>query len=83
MTNGLTNRELARIESIIDANKDQIDWCRMQLATNFDAPANRVINFSCAKMGISRLDWEKIVAVQNGWDYEAPPAKLLRRWEAY
>src|SRR5262245_14121315 len=71
MRNGLSPREHARITRLIAENGDVINHARTQLATNFDTPAQRIVGIACGQMNCSRLDWEKIVAVQNGWDYES------------
>jgi hypothetical protein len=56
---------------------------------NFDAPAQRAINAGFSRMGVTRFPggkddlWEMIVAIDNGWDYQRPPAGLINRWAAY
>jgi hypothetical protein len=80
---GLSVKEYARIQELIARNSEHIEWCSQQLAMNFDCPAQRIIGVACGRMGISRLDWEKITAVRNGWEYTAPPANLLARWGSY
>lgn len=80
---GLTAREYARIQKLTEKHADAIRTCSVELATNFNRPAQRIIGYACADMGISRLDWEKITAVQNNWEYEKPSASMLARWASY
>ncbi len=78
-----------RIGKFIADHKAEIEAIRTQLATNFDAPAQRIINAGFAKMRASRFDrsgndlWEMITCFQNGWDYEKPPEHLAQRWARY
>jgi hypothetical protein len=79
----MTSKETARINALIAKHADIIERCSRDLAMNFNTPAQRIINHACTQMGIARIDWEKITAVQNGWEFEPPPAEMLRRWEQY
>lgn len=70
-------------------NQRVIQEIKQQLATNFDAPAQRIINAGFARMGVDRFDrngndlWEMAVCEENGWEYEKPPAELVNRWARY
>ena len=81
--NGLTPKDHARISALIARHAAVIDRCRKDLGTNFEVPAQRIINAACYQMGCSRLDWEKIVAVQADWEFTPIPKHILARWEAY
>jgi hypothetical protein len=60
-----------------------------ELATNFNTPAQRIINAGFARLGIDRFDregndlWEMYTCEKNGWEYEKPPAHLVSRWAGY
>jgi hypothetical protein len=75
-------------QQIITKHAEVIDTIKSQLATNFDVPAQRIINAGFDTMGIDRFDasgdvWEQIVCLQNGWDYERPSNELQERWASY
>jgi hypothetical protein len=55
----------------------------VELAMNFDVPAQRLINYAISRMGIDRVTYEKILAYQGGTEYVPIPARLLARWAAY
>jgi hypothetical protein len=80
---GLGYREVQRIAGLMKQHAEALRECRNGLVTNFDVPAQRTINFMLAKTGMSRIDYEKIQAVENNWPYEKPSEKLLRRWATY
>lgn len=80
---GLSAKEQARIEKLMEKHKDELQALSAELATNYNVPAQRLISFALARMGISRLDYEKIGAVEGNWRYEAPPKALLARWARY
>lgn len=81
--NGLSAKERARISGLISRHEAIIQRAKVALATDFDTPAQRTIGAACHAMGCTRLDWEKIVAVQNGWDFAPVPKHILARWETY
>lgn len=78
---GLSVKETARIQVLIARHSSEIAATGQKLATDFQTSAQLTIGCACRSMGISRLDWEKIGAVQNGWEFEAPSRETLRRWE--
>lgn len=67
----------------------QIAAIRRALVEDFDTPAQRTINAGFAAMGIERFThagddlWDMIDCHANGWEYQRPPAHLVRRWRAY
>ncbi len=77
------------VEVFIGRHKAELDAIGKQLAMNFDAPAQRIINAGFARMGADRFDrdgndlWEMVTCHQNGWEYEKPPARLTQRWAGY
>ena len=77
----LSAKEQARIRAVIAKHKATIEWCSQQLATNFDVSANVTIGIACNRMGISRMEWEKLGAVKNGWGFHRPPKHVIARWE--
>jgi hypothetical protein len=77
----LSAKEQARIRAIIAKHEATIEWCSQQLATNFDVSANVTIGIACYRIGISRMEWEKLCAVKNGWDFHRPPKHVIARWE--
>jgi hypothetical protein len=77
----LSAKEQARIRAIIAEHAATIEWCSQQLATNFDVSANVTVGIACHRMGITRMDWEKVCAVKNGWDSRLPPKHVIARWE--
>ena len=76
----LSATEQARIRAIIAKHDATIQWCAQQLAINFSVPANVTIGIACYRMGISRMDWEKVCAVKNGWDSRCHPRHVIARW---
>ena len=76
----LSAKEQARIRAIIAKHVATIEWCSQQLAT-FNVSANVTIGIACYRMGIGRMEWEKICAVKNGWDFHRPPKHVIARWE--
>ena len=80
---GLPLREVQRITGLMKRHAEALAECRNGLVTNFDVPAQRTINFMLAKTGMSRIDYEKIIAVENNWPYEKPDEELMRRWARY
>jgi hypothetical protein len=80
---GLSEREHQRIVKLMAKHKVALDECSRQLAMNYNAPAQRIITACCNETGISRLDYEKINAVEGNCRYEAPPRRLLDRWARY
>jgi hypothetical protein len=79
---------MKHLEQFIAAHAVEIEALKTQLATNYDVPAQRLINAVFAKMGVDRFDrdgdvWEQVVCFQNGWEYEAPSAELQQRWARY
>ena len=80
---------MGRIGQFVEDHKAEIEAIKTQLATNFDVPAQRIINAGFARMCAHRFDrsgndlWEMIVCYQNGWDYEKPSAELAQRWASY
>ena len=49
-----------RIAQLIREHFALIEKTRTELATNFDAPAGRIIGIACGKMGIQRSEWDAI-----------------------
>jgi len=76
----LSAKEQARIRAIIAEHVATIEWCSQQLATNFDVSASVTIGIASCRMGISRMEWEKLCAVKNGWDFHRPPKHVIARW---
>jgi hypothetical protein len=68
---------------LIADHQETIEWCNRELATNFNVPAQRTINAACSRMGVTRLDWEKMDAIRNNTEYERPPHAMLDRWARY
>ena len=60
-----------------------------KLATDFDHPAQRIINVFFQRIGVTRFTakgddlWEMLVCEENGWKYKRPPRKLIARWMLY
>jgi hypothetical protein len=76
------------LEQFIVAHRAEIDALKTQIATNFDVPAQRLINAAFSRMGVDRFDssgdvWEQIVCLENGWEYEQPSFELMERWAGY
>jgi hypothetical protein len=78
----MTPKETARIQQLLGLHWATIAAASTRLAFDFETPAQRIILQACAEMGISRLDWEKIVCLKNGWEFAPPPPHLLARWQA-
>jgi hypothetical protein len=80
---------MTNVAEFIAKHSAEVEAIRTQLAINFDAPAQRIINAGFARMGAQRFDrsgndlWEMISCHLNGWDYEKPPAHLVNRWASY
>lgn len=76
------------VERVIEQHSAAIFALQRDLGQNFDIPAQRLINVAFERMGIVRFDragndmWERIVAIQNGWEYRKPPRHLVDRWAA-
>jgi hypothetical protein len=65
-----------------------LDRIGNEMAVNFDAPAQRIINAGFARMGVPRFvgkddRWEQVTCFRNGWDYQRPSAELMQRWASY
>ena len=80
---------MLNIQQFAEKNAVEIQSIRTALATNFDAPAQRIINAGFNRMGVDRFDrvgndlWEMLQCHKNGWEYEKPPARLAQRWASY
>lgn len=46
------------MKTITAAQKAIIERANIELATNFDIPADRIIGVACAQLGWRRTDWE-------------------------
>jgi len=77
MTNTKTN---TRIANLLKEKHEQIEACLTELAINFDCPALQIVRVHCAKMNISRMDWERITSRRLGVEFTAPPAHIAARW---
>lgn len=69
--------------------KNELEAIGRELAMNFDAPAQGIINSGFARMGVDRFTrsgddlWEMYTCQKNGWEYTKPPARLRDRWASY
>lgn len=84
----MANTQSKAIEQFIKDHAVEIAAIRTELATNYDAPAQRIINAGFNRMGEDRFHgnddlWEMIVAHQDGEVYDRPPVHLQRRWASY
>ena len=79
----------ANVAAIRAKYVEQIQHIKTKLATEFEIPAQSIINHGFACMGIERFDrqgndlWEMITCAENGWEYERPAAHLVERWARY
>jgi hypothetical protein len=78
----MTPNESARIQQLLELHAAPIAAASVRLAIDFETPAQRIILQVCDQIGISRLDWEKIICLKNGWEFTPPPSHLLARWRA-
>ena len=69
-----------RIARLTEEHKDGLERCGTELAINFDCPANQIIRVHCKRMGITRMDWERIQSLKFGEEFVAPPAHIAARW---
>ena len=82
------NRNLeSKARAIMAQHAEEIARVKADLM-NFDIPAQRSINAGFTRMGEQRFRggddlWEAITAIENGWEYERPPARLVARWACY
>lgn len=80
---------MTNIQQFAAKHAVEIEAIATALATNFDAPAQRIINAGFARMGVQRFDrqgndlWEMVTCFKNGWEYEKPPAHLVSCWASY
>lgn len=51
------------------ADNDVIEDCKMELATNSDVPATRILSFYGAKLGVGVNAMRKIVAESSGMPF--------------
>lgn len=78
-----------RIAKLLAAHGAEIEAIGRDLAMNFDAPAQRIINAGFQRMGVARFTsagddlWEMVTCHQNGWAYERPARRLVDRWASY
>ena len=78
-----------RLERLIAKHSDALEAIARDLAMNFEAPAQRLINAGFAQMGVSRFTqsgddlWEMYASHKNGWEYIKPARHLVNRWAAY
>jgi hypothetical protein len=72
-----------KITQLAEIHRDALSRLGIEIATNFDVPAPRLINRALSQMGIDRVTYERIIAYQNGWKFEPIPQHLLNRWAAY
>ena len=76
------------VAKFVAKHKAAIDELESSLATNFDVPAQRLINCAFAHMGEQRFvgkhdRWEQITAWQSGEQYIPVPRHLMDRWARY
>jgi hypothetical protein len=80
---------MTHIERFIEQHAAEIERIKSDLASNFEAPAQRIINAGFSRMNADRFDragndlWEMITCHVNGWEYEKPPVELAHRWARY
>lgn len=73
---------------VMAAHPERIAKLRQEMATNYTVSAQRLINSAFHDMGVNRFPggvddlWEMITDLQNDWDYQRPPARILARWMA-
>lgn len=72
-----------KITQLAETHREAISLLGIELATNFEVPAPRLINRALSQMGIDRVTYERIVAYLNGWEFEPIPQHLLQRWASY
>ena len=78
----------AAARAVMAEHADEIARIQADLG-NCEVPAQRSINAGFARMGINRFPagkddlWEMITDLQNGWEYERPPVRLIDRWMRY
>ena len=78
-----------RLSTVLETHKAELEQISRELAMNFDAPAQRIINAGFNRMGVARFTrsgddlWELYTATVNGWEYERPAAHLVQRWASY
>lgn len=78
-----------RIERLLAVHAAEIEAIGRELAQNFDAPAQRIINAGFERMCVARFTpagddlWEMVTCHQNGWTYERPARRLIDRWASY
>ena len=77
------------LQQIMKTHAAEIEATGRELAINFDAPAQGIINAMFARIGVARFTragddvWQQIECAKNGWEYARPPRRLIDRWAAY
>jgi hypothetical protein len=79
---------IEQAQAIRDRFPDEIARIKADMQKLY-VPAQRSINAGFARMGVARFTrsgddlWERLVALENGWEYERPARYLIDRWAAY
>lgn len=78
----------SQVLAIAATYESQLAEIRSMLATDYDTPAQRIINRGLEAIGVRRFQggddiWEMLEALRNDEPYVKPPRHLLERWSAY
>ena len=77
-----------KLDAIIATHKVTLEELSRELATNYETPAQALINRAFAGMGLDRFKgghdlFERITARRDGIPYEPVPRHLIDRWRRY
>jgi len=82
-------RKTFDIASFASKHSTNIAKVKYQLGTDFDTPAQRIINQFFSDIGEDRVfagahdKWEMLIAHESGNEYTPVPKHILRRWLTY
>ncbi len=79
----IKNSMQQNLPTLAVTHSDALKGLAFALATNFNVPAQSLINRAIAKMGIARVTYETIIAYQDARHYQPIPKRLLAGWSAY
>ena len=65
---------MEHIAKLAERHSEALERLSVQLATNFDDAAPRLINRALESMGISRVEYEQIVAIKTAGNIERDTA---------
>ena len=70
-------------QTLLAKHAEAIELLGHALSMNFETPANTSINRFLRATGLSRVEYEQLMAHRHGVPYAPPPPHLLERWARF